>query len=294
MIRVVGIFVVVLAFLVGAFGANINAQTSSPSALPSPTPSTQSGTGGQATPEFDYERAYKDYVFALDVYETAHSDYLLTRAQYLQAKTLIAETRARDSASSMLEARDDVVITYLRTLRMKLAGVKGVTGVTRDGYLSRLDTELGWFLGHEERISSVGTLQDVVKDSNEAGEQFARVTEPLSYEVLSIIALGELGLVREDIGLLLGDIKVKTSLIRLKGDHDVQTVERWILAAENKITRALDKEIEAQISVQKIIEPKRGPSVYTNVLLRADESLQFLKEASSNMREIIRAIRTKE
>jgi hypothetical protein len=282
MYRRVGIVAALFVFMAGALGAVVNAQ----SATPAPTPAEV------ADQEFDYEKAYADYVFALDQYESAHSDYLLTRAQYLQAGTLIAETRARDSAVAMLEARDEVVITYLLAVRMKLTDSPGVTLLTRGGYITRLDAEIAWYRDHKNRISSVGSLNDVVDDSNEADGQYTRITLNLIYEVLSTIATGKVGVAREGITGLLGDIKIKTAEIRARGDHDVQTVERWIISAENKQTRALDKEIEAQTLLQTI-QGSNGQKVYSDVLVKTEESLQFLKETSSNMREIILAIRTK-
>jgi hypothetical protein len=281
MYRKWGVALATGVFLMGALSVNVHAQSPTPTALPV----------GEV---FDYDQAYSDYVFASDTYETAHSAYLLTRAQYLQAKTLVAETRARDSAVLMLQARDEVVITYLIALRVKLSDNPGISQVTKNGYVTRLDTEISWYRDHKDKISSVGTLPDVEEDSDEASERFERVTLLLLHEVLSEISLGKLGVVRSEITELLGDIKVKASEIRSKGDHDVTTVERWIAAAESKITRALDKEIEAQSAAQAIVELRVKSDVqYNKVIDLTNQSLQLLKESSSNIKEIIRSIRTK-
>lgn len=122
--------------------------------------------------DFDYQKAYKDYVYTFELYKKAHSDYLLAKTQYNQAKTLASQTKARDATAIMLEKRDDVVITYLTTLRMLLSESDGITDAEKQGLFTRIDSEVAWFKNHKSQIPSAGTLTDLSEDSLEAAEHF--------------------------------------------------------------------------------------------------------------------------
>ena len=245
--------------------------------------------------EFDFNRAYQDYVFLFDVYQKQHSEFLLARAQYIQAGTLVAQTKAKEETAQMLEARDDVVISYLTALRMRLLEAEGVSDTVKGGLFDRLDVEIFWFKDHKERISSAGTLNDLIADSEEAYERFL-AAEPVIYEVLSVIPIGKVSVLRAQLNVILNGLKSKTTEVRTNGDHDVEIVERWIIETEEKIIRSVDKEIAAQQRIPDFLGDGRSSSssrrvdrvpILNDVLNLVRESNQFLREASSFMNEII-------
>ena len=247
---------------------------------------------------FNFEKAYKDLVFNISVYERAHSEYLLARGQYLQAKTLASQTKAQEATVLMLQTRDEVVRTYLLALRMRLLEAEGTSDTAKSSLLARIDNEISWFEGHKGRISSAGTLEDLVDDSEEASEHFADFTEPLCYEFLVTIPSGRVTNLRNTLSAILTRIKTKTAAIRAKGDHDTSITERWIIETENKVTRSLDKEVEVQGLIAQFIpggtSRKKDPAaIYSEALLKIRESHQFLQEASNFLKEIIRSIKTK-
>src|SRR3989344_1418096 len=246
----------------------------------------------QEETEFDFNRAYQDYVFVLDQYQKEHSEYLLARAQYLQAETLVAQTKAREETAGMLEARDTVVTTYLTAVRMRLLEAEGVSDTTKNGLFDRLVAEMLWFKDHKERISSAGSLNDLVKDSEEASARFEE-TQKIVYEALSAIPTGKVSVLRAQMNLLLNRLKTRTFEIRANGDLDTQIVERWIIETDEKITRSLDKEIEAQSKMALFSATGRDSRVsdlcknYNDIIALLQESHQFLREASKYMKEII-------
>lgn len=257
---------------------------------PSPTPA--------ATEEpFNFSRAYKDYVFMFDTYKKAHSDYLLAKAQYEAAKTLASQTKVRDATVVLLQSRDDVVVTYLTALRLKLSESEGVSEIDRDGLYTRIDSEVAWFKNHKASIPSAGTLADLTTDSAEAADHFVTTT-PLIYELLATIPFGKVDTIRMSATEILSQTKTKVAEIRANGDHDTTVTERWILETENKLTRSLDKEIEAQTMIASLpAKPKTGQrdnkeQSYNDIIAKLTESLQFLKEASNFMREILKQVKT--
>lgn len=251
----------------------------------------------QEDPEFDFERAYQDYVFVVDTYNSEHAEYLLAKAQYKQAGTLVSQTKAREETIDMLEARDDVVITYMTAVRMKLVEAEGVTDLTKNGLFTRIDAEIAWFRDHKSRISSAGTLADLEEDSDEAAERFSTLTQTIAYETLSTVPFGKLSLMRESTNSILTNINNKIFQIRANGDKDTAIAERWAFEVENKITRSLDKEIEAQAEIPKLTPDSRNRNpnhrnVYNNIIFKLEESRQFLRDATEFMDEIMREIIT--
>ncbi len=245
--------------------------------------------------EFTYEKAYQDYVYMVDLYQKAHSDYLLAKAQYIQARTLASQSKVQSATVNMLSARDDVVVTYLRALRMRLVEEPSVEEQSKNSLFSRIDAEIAGFEDHKNTIPSAGTLKDLEKDSQEAADRFI-FTQRLSYETLSLIPYSQIKNTHEAISEALGDVKNKTQEIRQNGDHDVTLAERWIIEVENKLARAFDKEAEVQnliFQIQAQSGKAMGKSQHENVLSRLQEANQYLREASNYLTEVLKQIKTK-
>lgn len=252
---------------------------------------------GEVGEEFNFDKAHKDYIFNYDLYKKAHTDYLLARSQYLQAKTLASQTKARDATVIFLQTRDEAVVTYLVAVRMRVFESVGLDQTQKDGLIKRLDTEISWFADHKQRIPSAGTLEDLVKDSETASTHFTEVTESIIYESLANVGVGKLDMLREETNKILILSKEKATDINLKGDHDIGVVDRWFIETENKITRSLDKQIEAQGLISayqgaKLRELNKERN-YNDIVFRLQESLQFLKESKEFLKEIVDTFKTK-
>lgn len=245
--------------------------------------------------DFSFKKAYEDYVYVFDIYKSEHAQYQLAKAQFEQAGTLVSQTKAREETVDMLEARDDVVITYLTAVRMKLLEAEGVENITKNGLFTRLDAEIAWFRDHKSRISSAGTLQDLAEDSKEASDRFLNQSQHLALESLANVPFGSLSLMRQDANKILTSIKQKFEEIRTNGDKDTAIAERWAFEVENKITRSLDKEIEAQGLLPGLVPDLKSKNVnlqsrFNEIVFKLEESRQFLRDAAVYMDEIVREI----
>lgn len=248
--------------------------------------------------ELTFQKAYDDHVFTQQEYEKAHEDYLLARSQYLQAGTLPAQISVQEKTTLMLQKRDDVVVTYLKALRLRLAESVGVSEINREGLFSRVDTEVRWFEDHRGRVASAGDLGDLVNDSTSAADHYDEFTSLLIFEVLSTIPIGKVTVIRQSMANNLERIKTKTNEIKLNGDLDVTDVEKGINEIQNKLTRSLDKQLEAQVGLQAFKPGQRrsgfssAATNYNNILGSLDQSLQLLREASSFTRQVLKSIKT--
>jgi len=251
--------------------------------------------------EFNYEKALADYVFTLNNYQKEHSEYLLARSQFQQARTLASETKAIVETKDMLAARDEVVRTYLTALRLRLIESEGIDQNSKETIFARLDSEAAWFNDHKQRVGSAGTLNDLVADSNEARTHFVNFTEGVIFETLDTLPLGKITILREGLTKTLNKAEEKTEKIRQKGDHDTSIVERWIGQTDNTLTRSLDKELDARkivLRIQSGVDERGRKTInnkasHNNVLRLASESLQLMKNANGFLKEVISSIRTK-
>ena len=239
-----------------------------------------------------YERAYQDYTYNYDIYRRANSEYESFRLQYIQYKTLTAQENAREATVRMLQARDEVVKTYLTALRTRLSETGGIMDDKRNALYSEIDASVLWFSGHKDKIPSAGTLEDLVKDSDEARDYY-RKNEYELYDALVTISIGKIASIREKQENALSEIKAKVAEIRANGDKDTGVLERWILDTENKIARSREKEFEALDLMPKLkgSGDKINTDKYDDVLFKLSESLQYLKDANSYMKEIVNEIK---
>lgn len=243
---------------------------------------------------FNFETAYKDYSFNYGVYRRAHNDYILARGQYLTYQTLKSKTNAQDMTLAMLQARDDVLRTYLTAIRLMLIETEGVSDFERDVLFTRIDAEIAWYSDHKSSLPSAGSLEDLVESAQEAEERY-KTTEVLIYQALTAILVGRENGFRIELGTRIEEIKAKISEIRQNQDKDTRKVERWILEAESRLTRSQEKQFAAQEEVSGLKERERTKyKAYNAAQSRIKESHQYLKEASSFLKEIVDELKSQD
>ena len=242
--------------------------------------------------EFDFNRAYQDYLYTYGQYREAHNQYITAREQYLTYKTLTAKTLALEQTLDMLQKRDEAVSTYLTALRMKMAETTGISNYKQNTLYLKLDAEVSWYSEHREELTSAATLEDLVKSSNEAESRYDK-TLVLIFQALGVILEGKENNISSQIDEQVKLIKEKISQIHDKGDKDTTTAERWLLEAENKLTRGQEKLDEAMTilnALKSSDRDKQGDYNESRELIQ--ESHLYLKEANSYLKELIREVKT--
>ena len=246
-----------------------------------------------AAPEFDYNKAFQDYYYTTGIYNRYFDDYQSARAKYFQITTLATEDAAREATSKMLTARDDVIVTYLTAIRMKLRETSGLTEEDKNTTFDRIDTEITWYKDHKTQVPSAQTLSDLVTDSDEAKSHYL-LTKAVVYFALIQVAEGKIDYFRNQLNENISDLKVKIGEIRENGDKNVIPVEHAIIDIENKVQRSRDKEVEAIDRINLARGDVNATIVYEDSLARMQESFLYLKEVNSNLREIIKQIKTQD
>lgn len=241
---------------------------------------------------FDYNKAYQDYLYNYNIYQQAHSDYDLARSAYLSSGTIASQQKAEEATVAMLVDRDQVLITYLTALRMKLRETSGVSTATQNGLFSLIDNEISIYNTHKAKVTSAGSLDDLVADSSEAASQF-QYTQLLTYQILVAISVGETSAFRTREKDVISALRTKIAEIKTAGDKKVDSVDRALTDADAKLSRSVEKEQEALGIIAKVkLTNKDKLSAFNDAQASIGEALSYIKEANSTVKDAIRQIKT--
>lgn len=247
-----------------------------------------------AQEDFNFSRAYSDYIFNLSLYNKAFENYQLARANYLASETLTSKQKAYDTTLTMLETRDETVATHLTALRMKIRELGSLTDHEKEVNYTKIDPEVSWFGQHKDNLKSAGTLEDLVEDSEEARDKY-RETEVTMYQALGAVQIGKVVSLRLEIEKIIEEIEEKLTEIRINEDKDTSKIERWILETETRLIRSKEKEIEAKgIHNGLKAGKKSNGQIFNNAQIKIEEANQFLREANGFLKEIIKEIKTQD
>lgn len=243
--------------------------------------------------EFDYPKSYQDFAYNLSLHDQQKSVYQKVRSEYLQFNTLISKETIQQETLKLLLVRDEVIKTYLTSLRMKIRELKGLSDSEKEGFYSRIDSEYKYFEEHKNQLSSAGSLDDLVEDSEEALERYDKTSKNVVFYSLIGIASGKNSYLRTEIEKQIYLIKSKISEIRVNGDKDVSLIERSITDLENKILRSKEKDSQALNTVNQIKSFERDKEgIYSEALQETQNSFSYIKEVNNYLLEIIKQIKT--
>lgn len=241
----------------------------------------------------NYEELYTNYINTLDLYQKAHSEYQIAKNGYVKNPTIAAQASAIEKTKTMLELRDETLITYLRTLRQKLADTEGVATNDLNNFSAQIDLELAWYGTHKNSISSAGSLSDLVEDSDEAAGRYSETSEVVIYNTLNSISLGKVVNFRNRERDLVGEIKDFLLVVKSNQDKDVSLIERWLIEIDDRFIRSNDKEVESTSLAGTITSKSRDKlKEFNSAQTKAEEARQYLKEASFFLGEIVNNIKT--
>lgn len=240
---------------------------------------------------FDANKAFEDYLYNVNLYRQSHSEYIVAKESYLKYQTLTSKNNALEKTKLMLKNQDEVVKTYLTALRLKLAEVSGINNYNQNVLYLRLDDEIPWYQKHQESLNSVGTLEDLTSLADNGKEQYQK-TEILAFQTLGAVLNSKQEVFYEEINQRIKELKEKIGEIRIKGDKNTALAERWLLEAENRLTRSQEKQSASQklLSQIKNSDFNKNES-YNQAQFNIEESHQYLKEANSYLKEVIRELK---
>lgn len=241
---------------------------------------------------FDANQAYQDFLYNYNLYRQSYSEYTIAKESYLKYQTLTSKNEALQKTSQMLKNQDEVVKTYLTALRLKLMEASGNAGYEQNTLYTKIDNEITWYKNHQENLNSAGTIEDLIALASKGGNEYEE-TEILIYQTLGAILNGKENVFYGKINQNIKTLKEKIGEIRTKGDKNTSLSERWLLEAENRLTRSQEKQLSAQNLLTQIkTNDSNKLKSYNEAQFTIQESHQYLKEANSYLKEVIKELKS--
>ena len=182
--------------------------------------------------EFDFAKAYQDYIYTQTVYDQAYSGFDKAKNNYLKNSTLTLKEDARKKTQAMLVTRDELFRVYLSTVKMKLLEIKASVD-------PRLDDEIAWYLFHKDAYKSDDHLENLFNKSKESESRFGSHTSPVAYESLFNISFGEMGNIRISHEGVYKSLKNSIDIGVSAGILKLDPFNRWFTDIEN-VLKELD------------------------------------------------------
>lgn len=237
--------------------------------------------------EFDFAKAYQDYVYTQTIYDAAHSDYDKAKNNYLKNPTLTLKEEARKKTYAMLIARDELFRVYLASIRIKLIETKVAVDV-------RLDDEIAWYQSHKATYKSDDPLEDLFGKSKESESRFKSHTSPIVYESLFNLSFGEIGNIRTAHEGVYKALKNSIDLGVSGGVLKLDPFNRWFTDIENVLKEfgVINSKSKARIAKMyegSALEPKNAFNGAINDLAPA---ITKLTELNNFLTELLNSINT--
>ena len=247
----------------------------------------------QAIADDDYAKTYQTYIDKTGLYQTAHNDYLTARSAYLASGSLDSKNKAMTATLKMLQTRDDLTVAYLTAIKVKVTKTDGVSAGDKSSLTSQLDTQIAWYTSHNTRLTSAGSLDDLVTDSDEAKDQYNKETLFLVYSDIISMGAGNNSFMRNELQNVISSLQSKIAEIKGNQDKDVSAIERAMVDIQNKLSRSQTKDDDAKNAINSIKATDQNKDTkFQDAELLLSDSNSYLKEATQNLLQIITQIKT--
>ncbi len=241
----------------------------------------------------DYASDYQTYVNKGGLYQTAYSDYVRARLNYLSSQSLESQNKAMQATIAMLQARDGLMVSYLTAINTKIQTTKGMDTGVASSLSNQLNTEVTWYNAHSIKIPSAGNLQDLVSDSDEAKAEYNNLTVSIIYSSLVSLGIANNTYIRDELTSELSTLNAKIAEIKANQDKDTSTIERSVIDVQNKLSRSLAKDNTAKDLVNGIKPTdQQKSSIFQTAQSNLTDSNSYLKEANQQLLQIISQIKS--
>jgi len=249
----------------------------------------------------NFDEAFNEYNLTLGEYRETHRNYVLKRAQHLKFSTLNSKTEAEKATYDILSKRDEVIIKYLSALHERVLEAEGLSQTDIDSLQLKINDEIVWYENHKESLSTASTLDDFVEDSALAKQRYIKKSKSLFYEILATISYGRISDFNERSLSLLTNVKDKLEKIRKDEREEYKlnpeqenVIDRWLFESESRVLRGEVKKQEALTLINEFYKSRKDKvqDKYLKTMTILGESQLIFKETSSNLLEVVKAIKT--
>lgn len=164
-------------------------------------------------------------------YRTAEREYQLAKGQMNKLKTLISLEEAVKATKKSMQAREVVLSTYVKLVKLTLLETNGIPLTLKSETLQSLDAALGTLQTHRQKIDSITTREQVATTADE----FATIIKPIeqaTYYAQALVSIGELQSVYDSLIALAMQVKREADATAVSA---VQQAERDRAARETNL-----------------------------------------------------------
>lgn len=195
--------------------------------------------------EFNFEKAYQDYIYNLEIYQDSFLDYEKAKDFYLKNPTLTLKEEARKKTLLMLKERDELLRVYLAAVRIKLIE-------TKIPVPEKLDSELSWYKDHKDQYKDTDPLEDLFNKSKEAESRYKTDTSFATYESLFNVTLGEIVNLRQDHESVYKSIRETLDKSILAGTLTIDPFNRWVTDIDLVVQNLKQNDEKAKLAITKL------------------------------------------
>lgn len=242
--------------------------------------------------EFNFDRAYQDYLFASEKYREAYREYIKARDSYLKYQTLASKTKAFEETFSFLQWRNEVIRTYLLALRLKLEETENST--YKQFFSSKIEEEINWYLNHKNTLKNAPNLENLIILGKETETKYLE-TECLIYQILGIIITTKEKTIHQKITTQSENLRKIIEKIKQSENKEINFAEKGLEEVKNLLLQSSTKQEEAEKIILQM-EPGKEKNLYKyqEIQTLLEESHQILKKANSYLKEIISEVKNEE
>lgn len=236
----------------------------------------------------DYNQAYSDYQFLYSQYRRSYQDFTVSKSTFLTYKTLATQNEAIEKMRKALTDRSDIVSAYLNLIQEKMVQREGVPVSELSTFKKIVLAQDSWLNSHQKQIAAAATLEDLNAISSDFDTRYPQILNETKK------AVGTILISKNDFAYSkMPDFFTRTEMIlnRLPqvGEDNLSGL-RGLSVAKSKAQLWETKRVEAMA----LLSPKQYSYNETVDLYKAQklliDGLQYLKEATSFIREIITAL----
>ena len=201
---------------------------------------------------FDFNKAYQDYQYALNVYQGAYTNYQDSKDFYSKNPTLTLKEDARQKTLAMLKDRDQLLSVYLTMLRMKIVETTGLSLDDKNNIFGKIDPQVKWYQDHLVSYQDGDSLDTLFSKSDEVQNEYKTNTLPIIYESLFDISLGaEVG-IENDMVSVYSNLKDIVNARVASGNLDINPFNRWFSDIDSAIQTLNQNNDLAKTQIAKI------------------------------------------
>ncbi len=235
------------------------------------------------TLEAQIEDVKNTYRGQLETYRQAEKRYQVAKTQFQQLNTLASLEAAVKATHEAMIARDNVISTYLKLLRLLLTQANGINLDQKNPTLDKLE-ELS--LAVENHATEVATANDryALTTVADSFDTFSEEVQEVSYRTLSLLATGNLQTVYDQalsVSVEIGDVIASAGADLKQGER-----QRAYIEVQNQLTTVQ----QSFAAINLILKGDRGfnQRVYGDTLEELQTVYASLSQGLSFMSEILR------